>query len=174
MSINAQFHLNMQKFTLIEEALTFSALFPVVSDKFVYCSVCLRAWEVERSCSLFASVTVAVSNFLLPSTAPLHSQKDRERTEGSLYVCARGTWNHKGQLMSCPTWWPPCIAMRRVFSTFRGYRRAGEDDDEVFVCSPGYKVTTQTSKERTETRLDALWYFDNFTSLCSVSSVRLI
>lgn len=34
-----------------------------------------------------------------------------------------------------------CIAMRRAFSTFRGYRRAGEDDDEVFVSGPGHKVT---------------------------------
>lgn len=31
--------------------------------------------------------------------------------------------------------------MRRAFSVFRGYRRAGEDDDDVFVCSPGSKVT---------------------------------
>lgn len=31
--------------------------------------------------------------------------------------------------------------MRRALSVFRGYRKAGEDDDEVFVCSAGYKVT---------------------------------
>lgn len=44
------------------------------------------------------------------------------------------------------------IAMRRALSVFRGYRKAGEDDDDVFVCSsPGYKVTTQTSTEGTKT-----------------------
>lgn len=33
------------------------------------------------------------------------------------------------------------IAMRRAFSVFRGYRKPGEDDDDVFVCSrPRCKV----------------------------------
>ncbi|XP_044032346.1 rho GTPase-activating protein 12b isoform X8 [Siniperca chuatsi] len=40
--------------------------------------------------------------------------------------------------------------MRRAFSTFRGYRRAGEDDDEVFVCSPGYKTTSPTGQGRSD------------------------
>ncbi|KAL7374258.1 hypothetical protein ABVT39_024913 [Epinephelus coioides] len=40
--------------------------------------------------------------------------------------------------------------MRRAFSVFRGYRRAGEDDDEVFVCSPGYKTTSPTGQGRSD------------------------
>ncbi|KAM7390813.1 hypothetical protein PAMA_008816 [Pampus argenteus] len=40
--------------------------------------------------------------------------------------------------------------MRRVLSTFRGYRRAGEDDDEVFVCSAGYKTTSPTGQGRSD------------------------
>lgn len=33
--------------------------------------------------------------------------------------------------------------MRRAFGVFRGYRRASEDDDEVFVRSPKHKVTSE-------------------------------
>ncbi|XP_031735573.1 rho GTPase-activating protein 12-like [Anarrhichthys ocellatus] len=40
--------------------------------------------------------------------------------------------------------------MRRAFSTFRGYRRAGEDDDEVFVSGPGHKTTSPTVQGRSD------------------------
>lgn len=40
--------------------------------------------------------------------------------------------------------------MRRGFSVFRGYRRSEEDDDEVFVCSPGYKTTSPTGPGRSD------------------------
>lgn len=43
-------------------------------------------------------------------------------------------------------WWPSSVAMHRAFSVFRGYRRAGEDDDDVFVSSPGSKVTDTTHR----------------------------
>lgn len=45
--------------------------------------------------------------------------------------------SHRGQSASVPH-----TAMRRALSIFRGYRRASEDDDEVFVCSSRPKVTT--------------------------------
>lgn len=52
----------------------------------------------------------------------------------------------KTEACSRLVWWPPSITMRRAFSMFRGYRRAGEDDDDVFVCSPGCKVTTASRR----------------------------
>lgn len=40
---------------------------------------------------------------------------------------------------------PPAsvCTMRRAFGVFRGYRRASEDDDEVFVRCPKHKVTSE-------------------------------
>ncbi|KAM3593544.1 uncharacterized protein V6R79_015074 [Siganus canaliculatus] len=40
--------------------------------------------------------------------------------------------------------------MRRTISLFRGYRRASEDDNEVFVCSPGHKTTSPTGQGRSD------------------------
>ncbi|XP_010777964.1 rho GTPase-activating protein 12b isoform X6 [Notothenia coriiceps] len=40
--------------------------------------------------------------------------------------------------------------MRRALHLFRGYWRAGEDDDDVFVCSSGYKTTSPTGQGRSD------------------------
>ncbi|XP_022609834.1 rho GTPase-activating protein 12 isoform X4 [Seriola dumerili] len=40
--------------------------------------------------------------------------------------------------------------MRRTFSLFRGYRKAGENDDDVFVCSPRNKTTSPTGQGRSD------------------------
>lgn len=110
--------------------------FPVVLDEFVCCAVCLRGRE--RSCSPFVSVTV--SNSLLPSTGPLHSKKGR--LNKSVCVCVRVCALERGEATKGQSACVPHVVMRRAFSIFRGYRRASEDDDEVFVCSSGRKVTT--------------------------------
>ena len=94
-------------------------------------TVCAHTCKVERSCSSL-HLSRQVSSCLLLSTSTLQNQKDRQKTEVCACVCVGG--------LSFVIWWPPITAMRRAFSVFRGYRRAGEDDDEVFVCSPGYKV----------------------------------
>lgn len=106
-------------------------------------SVCVCVWQVQRGTESFHLTHTHTKwglRFPVTFSWNITSQKDWVK---AVYffasVLVRGAL--KPQRVPRCTWWPPCITMRRAFSVFRGYRRAGEDDDDVFVCSSGHKVT---------------------------------
>lgn len=79
--------------------------------------------------------------------------------------------SHRGHLASVPH-----TGIRRALSVFRGYRRASEDDDEVFVCSPRPKVTMadkDVTCDAVDVKIcaDALCFlFNRALYLCTVST----
>lgn len=105
--------------------------FPVVLD--VCCAWCLWGREI-----LFPFCLFRVSIRFTPTLNRTITQT--ERIKGH-FVCLCVCVLEGGECVSRHRWWSQHIIMRRAFSVFRGYRRASEDDDEVFVCSPGHKVT---------------------------------
>lgn len=141
-SANCQFvSVRVQKHTAIEEAFCTCFLLCQMS-----CGLwCVCVWEAEKILFLLCLSLILPLTFNCTAT---QSAGQREKGVSGVKACV------------CPVALDGrgCIAMRRALrlSVFRGYRRAGEDDDEVFVCSPGHKVTRQI-RSWNETLLRFSW-----------------